>query len=491
MALMRFTLMKKAAINKAAADKVAVPGFFAFGSVVLATLYPVEFAQAQQGAPEIINEPANNAQSSGTEPNLPVELEALEERLKNKEREEAELIKTAEERAKEITNLRYRLIETANSIQDSEREISRIERELKRLAREEADVTQKLAAEDGSLSEVLAALQAFELSRPPALLVSPDDANRAARAAMLLSEAAPALSEKAKSLRTLVKRLSDSRQGLIDQQNNYERTASSLVARREVLSELLQRKEDERDVAARLAATAQKETASLAARATSLKGVVSRLQRLAHAVTPRIKPPRSLVAIAPGSPETSDPSNTGKATGIEIIDGAEAGTIARIIPDGEGLSTGKTPAISQVPANAPFQPARTFISAKGSLRPPVVGRLAGKFGQEIDGERLDGIRLQTRDRSIVTAPYESRIVFAQWWGTIGNMLVLDVGSGYHVLLMGVGKFLVDAGQVVNAGEPLAEMTAQANILDIQIRKNGEPINPAPWLGPRDVEESAF
>ncbi len=462
-------------------------------------------------------------QLSPEEETIKDNLDEIEQRLKNKEAEEARLKEEALAKENEIKALRYQLIQTANSIQDSEREIITIETDLSRLSFEEADAAAKLAKEQGNLSDILAALQSFEMSKPPALLVSPQDANRAARSAELLSQAAPALAQKADELRAIIESLTAARAGLDVQRVAYEESAKSLLARRQVLSDLLVRKEKERDVAEGLAAAAQRETASLASQATSLKGVVSRLQKLAYSVTPRLKPENTFIKPAIDI--------IGDIAANNILDNdslsSETSSIGDILPDNDDLdltlpSANSTIIASTNPNATPiagargsltpdspveFSPARSFAQAEGALRLPVVGRIVGQFGQKsADGAKLDGLRIEVREKAIVTAPYEAKVAFAQKWGPIGNMIVLDVGEGYHILLMGVGDFLVEAGQTVRAGEPLAEMggreTAsnlltsnqegeQSQTLDLQIRKNGEPVNPKKWLLAQTQKEAAF
>ncbi|MEL6379960.1 MAG: peptidoglycan DD-metalloendopeptidase family protein [Pseudomonadota bacterium] len=419
-------------------------------------------------------------------------LQDIEKALRSKAAEEARLKKEAEARAQEIRKLRYRLIETADSIQDSEREIARIERELVRLEAEEKEAAEKLAAEQETLSTVLAALQAFEMSQPPALFVSPDDANRAARAALLLSEAAPALATKAEGLRVLVEKLTAARAALADQRVAYERTAISLASRRKFLADDLKVKEAERDVADRLAAAAQRETATLAARATSIKDVVARLRAVAHSITPRPKPPRQKPGDAGPIPPPSEPNS--EPDGIRII--AEGGPASdrdgAASPSSRNRRSTRRPTLRREDVATVFKPATSFVQARGALKMPVVGRITTKFGQRDKlGDRSDGIRIAVRDQAIVTAPYEAKVVFAQPWELTGNMIVLDVGGGYHMLMLGVGRFLVDEGQVVNAGEPLAEMTGTQATLDVQVRRNGEPVNPAQWFSPKAVAEANF
>ncbi len=288
---------------------------------------------------------------------------------------------------------------------------------------------------------MLAALQSIERARPPALLVSPGDAAKAARTAMLLADVTPQIEARAATLKQSLTELGAVRQSLESERANFEKTNEEISARRSMLAELLDKKQGERRVAQRLAAAAQSETAALAARATSLRDILGRLERLARVVAPRLKPP----------PPTR---------------------IADALP----------PAPRPIARPEAFRPARAFAQAKGALRPPVVGNVIGRFGAaRPEGGRFEGLRFSSSDQAIVTAPYEGQIAFARSWNPIGNLIVLDVGGGYHILLMGVGAFLVEEGQSVKAGEPVAAMTGAGAELDLEIRKNGDPVNPSLWL----------
>jgi len=382
----------------------------------------------------------------------PEELQDVERRLKDRAEEEKRLRHEAEAREREVAALRHRLIETANSIQAAERKITTLEGSIAELETERKAAEEALDAESENLSEVLAALQSLERSKPPALLISPEDANKAARAAMLLADAAPEVEARAARLRAAIERLAGIAETLAAERASYEAINRELTARRDVLAGLMAEKEKELTVAERLAAAAQKETARLAAKATSLREVLRRLERLAHSVTPRVKPPRT----AP--PRLSD-----------------------------------TPPPSIKPASPePFVAAKRFAEARGALRPPVAGRLTGRFGRpRPGGGSFEGMQFAARDKAIVTAPFEGRIVFALNWQPTGNMVIVDVGGGYHIVLQGVDAILVEEGQRVAAGEPVATMAAGGANLDLEIRKNGEPIDPALWLSNKSMEELAL
>lgn len=371
------------------------------------------------------------------------ELADIERKLKERQRDEVRLRDEAKEREKEVAALRQRMIETADALQQAERRIGEINQETTRLERQQIELEASLKTQQSSLGDVLAALQSIERARPPALLVSPDDATRAARTAMLLADVTPQIEARAAALKLSLSDLASVRDALELERANFEKTNAEVGARRRMLADLLSKKQGERRVAERLAKAAQSETAALAARATNLRDVLGRLERLARAVAPRLKPP----------PTASRP--------LEI---------ARPTP--------------QPPLTRPeaFRPARLFAEAKGVLKAPIVGKVIGRFGDaRPEGGRFEGVRFSAADRAIVTAPFEAQVAFARSWDPIGNLIVLDVGGGYHILLMGVGGFLVEEGQSVKAGEPIAAMAGAGAELDLEIRKNREPVNPSLWL----------
>jgi septal ring factor EnvC (AmiA/AmiB activator) len=378
------------------------------------------------------------------------ELQEIERKLKQRAAEEARLKDEAKAREKEVSALRNRMIETANALQAAEARIREIGAEIGRLETEASILEGSLKAERETLSNVLAALLSIERSKPPALLVNPEDAAGAARTAMLLADVAPQLEARAATLKESLTKLNTVRESLNREKAEFERTNEEVSTRRSMLAELLEQKQQESRVAQRMAVAAQGETAALAARATTLRDVLGRLERLARAVTPRLKPPKA-------APDSAVP-----ATRPLVV--------AR--PD-------------------PVHPAQPFTSFRGKLKPPVVGNVIGRFGgPRQEGGNFDGLRFSVADKAIVTAPFEGKISFARAWSTVGNLIVLDVGGGYHILLLGVGAFLVEEGQSVRAGEPLAAMAGEGAELDLEIRKDGEPVNPSLWLSDKARDDAA-
>jgi septal ring factor EnvC (AmiA/AmiB activator) len=98
----------------------------------------------------------------------------------------------------------------------------------------------------------------------------------------------------------------------------------------------------------------------------------------------------------------------------------------------------------------------------------------------------------TRPGAQVTAPCDGWVVYAAPYRSYGQLLILNAGGGYHVVLAGVETYSVEVGQFVLTGEPIAVMgngpqVASAivagstqPVLYIEFRKDGTPIDPAPW-----------
>jgi septal ring factor EnvC (AmiA/AmiB activator) len=63
-------------------------------------------------------------------------------------------------------------------------------------------------------------------------------------------------------------------------------------------------------------------------------------------------------------------------------------------------------------------------------------------------------------------------------------LIIDHGEGYHSLLAGLGRIDAAVGQKLLAGEPIGIMprTAKGTLrLYMELRRDGRPIDPLPWL----------
>src|SRR5262249_33436286 len=149
-------------------------------------------------------------------------------------------------------------------------------------------------------------------------------------------------------------------------------------------------------------------------------------------------------------------------------------------------------------------PAVAFASAKGMLPLPVNGIKTRDFGwADGNGGTERGISITTRTGAQVTSPCDGWVVYAAPYRSYGQLLILNAGGGYHVLLAGMGRISVDLGQFVLTGEPVGVMgngpsvasaltagTAGASqpALYIEFRKDGSPVDPNPWWVSTDSQK---
>ena len=100
----------------------------------------------------------------------------------------------------------------------------------------------------------------------------------------------------------------------------------------------------------------------------------------------------------------------------------------------------------------------SFKNAKGKLPLPVSGRLMNRRKTAEANEDLgrEGLYVRTKPGMLVTAPFDADILYAGRFRDYGNILILGVGEGYHMLLSGIGRIDAEVSQQVLAGEPLGD-----------------------------------
>ena len=149
------------------------------------------------------------------------------------------------------------------------------------------------------------------------------------------------------------------------------------------------------------------------------------------------------------------------------------------------------PSRSTVAANTVRRALRPVSKARGALTQPVVGTLTGRYGDKTDaGFARKGMTLAAPPGAQVTATYDGTVVYAGKFRGYGLLLIIDHGEGYHTLLAGMTRIDAEQGQQILAGEPVGVMDNAANgqpILYVELRRDGQPINPQPWLAARKGE----
>ncbi len=139
-----------------------------------------------------------------------------------------------------------------------------------------------------------------------------------------------------------------------------------------------------------------------------------------------------------------------------------------------------------------MQSSRTsgFRAKKGHLVFPTAGVVEVLFGNVVN-PRFNtvtvqkGIDIRAKEGNAVFAVAPGTVVHSGWLKGYGNLLIIDHGSGYHSLMAHLAQADVSVGAEVEEGETVGWVgdtgSVKGSYLYFEIRKNGEAIDPLPWL----------
>jgi len=401
-------------------------------------------------------------------------LSETEQQLQSSKAREQGLTQDLAAWAKEQAGLSVELIEAGKKVQASEARLTGTETKLAALTEQVNVIKGSVAERKTAIVKMLSAMQRMGRTPPPALVTRRDDALAVVRSAMLIAEIYPELKYQADNLSRELEGLVALETGIREQRDKEKRETDGLAAERARLDSLLaERKTNLVRGEAELARTKQA-LVDLAAEATDLNELVDNIEtRIAKVETAQYE--------AEISAERA------------LRERHERQALAR--PANENVIELK-PESTKVAFASPgrMNPSTPFDAAKGTLRLPAQGKHLKRFGdKDATGGTAKGISLETRNDARITAPADGWVVYAGEFRSYGQLLIINMGGGYHVLLAGLSRIDVSLGQFVLAGEPIAEMGNSAApsqggeersrpVLYVEFRQDGEPIDPDPWWG---------
>jgi septal ring factor EnvC (AmiA/AmiB activator) len=110
------------------------------------------------------------------------------------------------------------------------------------------------------------------------------------------------------------------------------------------------------------------------------------------------------------------------------------------------------------------------------------------FGDPGEAGLAQGISYGAPPAARVSAPCGGRVVFGGPFRSFGVLVILDCGHGFHFVLAGLEHLDTQVGRIVQPGEPVGVMPAwdpripgTRPALYVELRRDGQAINPAPFL----------
>ncbi|MGL4635581.1 MAG: murein hydrolase activator EnvC family protein [Beijerinckiaceae bacterium] len=436
-------------VNRALMAGVVVAGVFSGAAL------------AQQAPPRALPEAITPEQKLEREQ----ELRRLEEALQRSQAQNAELAAEIARIRGDRVKLNTELVATSTRVREAEGRMQQAEQRLQGLVTTEAALRRSLDTRRSTIVEVLASLQRIGRKPPPAVLVSPEDMLQAIRTSMLLGTVLPELRHEAEIL--------------VQDLTTLVATREAMARERDQIAAETKRLQDER----------QRVTALIDARQVQLASSESRFTEERQKVQQLVRQSQTLKELI-----------TRMET--EIASANRAAAAARSMPlPAQNPAQAAALAPGALRDMARLQPKIAFQDTKGTLSLPATGSLVKAFGSTDGfGGRENGLYVETGKFSLVTAPADGWVSFAGSYRSYGQVLIINAGGGYHLVMTGLDRVNVDIGQFVLAGEPVASMgntsagalaseAGNSNpVLYIEFRKDGVPIDPGPWWVKSDGEK---
>lgn len=442
------------------------------------------------------------------------QLESRKHELKDTSAREAALAQDVAEIDAERERINSRLLETASLIQKSEAKMSAIESRLGELEAQERIVRGSLEQRHGQIAKLLGALQRMGRNPPPVMITRRSDALQMVRSAMLLAAAFPELRGKALQLAGRLQELVRVMDEIRKESEQLKTETARLSDARTKLAGLMEERKQSLAQRKSELADVRRAAADIARSVTDLNELIVRLDKavtehtglgayekeaqtaeVAPAPAPQATPSAAsapIVVPVPDTVATAPPLPAQSETRVAMAPIPKPSEVVELRP-GHGAGVRADP--------GRIKPAVPFHLARGRLPLPAHGERVLNFNDKTQyGSQSKGVVLETRANAQITAPCDGWIVFAGEFRSYGQLLIINAGGGYHILLAGLSRIDVEPGQFVLAAEPVGTMggasaardgknDSSSPVLYIEFRKDGRPIDPSPWWasGPEKVQ----
>ena len=457
------------------------------------------------------------------------QLDLRKEKLGEAERRAQSLQTDLRQTREEQASINERLLETGRLVQQTEGRLSQLEARLAELDVQESRIRGELNGQYGRIVKLFSAMQRMGRNPPPVIVTRREDALAMVRSAMLLARAFPELKSQADALAGQLNELVRVTTAIRTDSERLKAETSTLNEARRELAVRMESKRQSQVERQKELEEVRRVAAELSKGVTDLGELIGRLDRavaehttlgaynreqaqIAAASPPPTQipsPPPQAQPPAPAVPPVAPPAAAPPQAQAGVQNPAKPAapatpirpSVSEPLPDGgpklalggprpQGPAIALEPRGSHMVNHARMTPAIPFQQAKGQLPLPAQGRKLIGFGDKTQfGSMSKGIVLETRAGATITSPCDGWVVYAGEFRSYGQVLIINAGAGYHVLLANLSRIDVEVGRFVLASEPVGTMSSNlkgkgqdsAPVLYVEFRnKEGQSIDPEPW-----------
>ena len=406
---------------KRAALLVSLMGAVAWAHAPAAPHKPAHAVPVAGGVPDAAMDMSHAVQAKAlaSSPSSAQQLQSLSGELKKGAPALDDARRKSEGLAAQTADLRHKLVDTASRIERLERQAIDDGEQLTRLEAEDARLSAGFANDRVAVTRLLAVLERLQHDTPPPLAMRPGDILTTARGTMLIGASLPPIYAQAAAVARRLQALKTTRAQLEAQRKDAADTAQSLTQAHGELDRLLALKQTQAVSAAQNYDALKTRMANIARKATDLQALLSRVEALRRGASPN-----------------------------------QPDVVTVTASNGTTLGLGRN-----------------------TLLEPVVGTLVS--GTDRAGP---GLSYVTKARAQVITPADAKVLFAGPYHKSGQVLILEITTGYDAVLAGLDRVSVKPGDQLLAGEPVGTMPdTQGSRLYFEVRHGGHGQSPMPWI----------
>jgi len=407
-------------------------------------------------------------------------LREAERQAQDRQRAAETAAERLREAAEEEVRLADRRVEAARLAQAAEAEVLEARDRVEAARRQGAAAAAAVAARAAALRPLLPAMLRLSMYPAETVLAAPVPPEEALRGALVLRALARRLEQEAGALRS-----AQLAAALAEAEASHEaaalRIAEQLARRAEaaVEAELAEARRRRGDAEANEEQAAQR-AADAASRAGDVAEMLQRLERERQRRTTEERANaalRAAEAARRAAEEARERRIVEEARALRAADEARERRMTEPARPGPAAGPGPGPQVAAVPPPV----------ASGGRALPVAGRITTQWGEAAAGGPHRGQTYTAAGGARVVSPCAGRAAYAAQFRSFGLLLIVDCGGGYHFVLGGLERLDASAGQRLLAGEPvglLGGAGAGGGALYVELRRNGQPVDPRPWFAAR-------
>lgn len=351
-------------------------------------------------------------------------LGSFKDRIEIENKEKSALQKRIKSIDNDLSTTKNKLISVAKAIQKNEADLKIFEQKITNMELKKAILDDKLKSDRSSIAKLILALERIRRTPPEAMLAMPEAPYKTAQSAMLMGSIIPSINRHAAKLNKNLETLDSVTKQLGSEKTALLSVSKTLELSHDELSRLLLKRKQlytqtNNDLKSR-EITIQK----ISLQASNLEDLVAKIKE------------------------------------------DEAKEIERMKK-----------------ANITRKNQQQKIIDDGNARLPISGIIRTAYKQRDNlGASSKGLTIEGRSNSIVVAPMGGKVQFTGSFKRYGNIVIIEHVNNYHSLIAGLGDITTIVGDYIKSGEPIGILPNSSLIprptLYYELRKNGNPVNPA-------------